>query len=206
MKNIAMQSQQDTQVTGESGYYLNCKIYGAVDYICGGGNHFYDQCELIMTNPGPITAPATSSMLKWGYVFQHCTVNEYPNFKADKSYDLGRPWQNEPRAYFLNTRMNVLPSDAGWRSMSTLPTHFYEYKSVDKNGNLIDLSTRKNSPTSTNQYTPILTDEQANLFTVENVLGGNDSWLPTEEAITTKAPQVNVNGNTLTWDDVEGAR
>ncbi|MBQ5983346.1 MAG: hypothetical protein IJL54_14415 [Prevotella sp.] len=206
MKNIAMQSQQDTQVTGESGYYLNCKIYGAVDYICGGGNHFYDQCELIMTNPGPITAPATSSMLKWGYVFQHCTVNEYPNFKADKNYDLGRPWQNEPRAYFLNTRMNVLPSDAGWRSMSTLPTHFYEYKSIDKNGNLIDLSTRKNSPTSTNQYTPILTDEQANLFTVENVLGGSDSWLPTEEAITTKAPQVNVNGKTLTWDDVEGAR
>ena len=102
--------------------------------------------------------------------------------------------------------MNVLPSDAGWRSMSTLPTHFYEYKSIDKNGNLIDLSTRKNSPTSTNQYTPILTDEQANLFTVENVLGGSDSWLPTEEAITIKAPQVNVNGNTLTWDDVEGAR
>ena len=206
MKNIVMQSQQDTQVTGESGYYLNCKIYGAVDYICGGGNHFYDHCELIMTNPGPITAPATSSMLRWGYVFQHCTVNEYPNFKADKNYDLGRPWQNEPRAYFLNTRMNVLPSDAGWRSMSTLPTHFYEYKSVDKNGNLIDLSVRKNSPTSTNQYIPVLTDAEAEEYTVENVLCGSDSWLATEEVVTTAAPQVKVNGNTLTWEDVEGAR
>ena len=206
MKNIAMQSQQDTQVTGESGYYLNCKIYGAVDYICGGGNHFYDHCELVMTNPGPITAPATSSMLKWGYVFQHCTVNGYGSFNADKNYDLGRPWQNEPRAYFLHTQMNVRPSDAGWRGMSTLPTHFYEYKSVDKDGNLLDLSVRQNSPTSTNHYSPILSDEEAETYTVENVLGGSDSWLPTEETVTTAAPNVRVNGMTLTWDDVEDAR
>ena len=206
MKNIAMQSQQDTQVTGESGYYQNCKIYGAVDYICGGGNHFYDQCELIMTNPGPITAPATNSMLKWGYVFQYCTINEYGSFKADKNYDLGRPWQNEPRAYFLNTQMNVKASDAGWRSMSSLPTHFYEYKSVDKNGELIDLSVRRNSPTSTNQYIPVLTDEDAKRFTVENVLGGSDSWLPTEETVNTSAPQVKGDGKTITWKEVEDAR
>lgn len=205
-KNVAMMSQQDTQVTGESGYYIGCQIYGAVDYICGGGNHFYDQCELIMTNPGPITAPATSPMLKWGYVFQHCTVNAYPGFNAEGNYDLGRPWQNEPRAYFLHTKMNVKPSAAGWRSMSQLPTHFYEYKSVDKNGNEIDLSKRTNSPTSTNKYTPVLTDEEAARFTVENVLGGIDSWLPTEEAFTTAAPQVTANGNTLSWPEVEDAR
>ena len=206
MKNVAMQSQQDTQVTGESGYYVDCKIYGAVDYICGGGDHFYDQCELIMTNPGPITAPATSSMLHWGYVFQHCTVNAYPGFNADKNYDLGRPWQNEPRAYFLNTTMNVRPSDAGWRSMSTLKTHFYEYNSTDKDGNKIDLSKRQNSPTSTNKYTPVLSDEEAQQFTVENVLGGTDSWLPTEETVTTAAPQVSLSGTTLSWPEVEDAR
>lgn len=206
MKNVAMQSQQDTQVTGESGYYVGCKIYGAVDYICGGGDHFYDRCELVMTNPGPITAPATSTLSRWGYVFQHCTVNAYPGFNADKNYDLGRPWQNEPRSYFLNTTMNVRPTDAGWRSMSMLKTHFYEYNSTDKDGNRIDLSKRQNSPTSTNKYTPVLSDEEARLFTVENVLGSTDSWLPTEETVTTAAPQVSCSGTTLSWPEVEDAR
>ena len=207
LKNIAMQSQQDTQVTGESAYYLNCRIYGAVDFICGGGNHFYDQCDLLITNGGHITAPNTAATTKWGYVFQHCTVDtaEGAN-QGDGSYNLGRPWQNEPRAYFLNTTMNIKSTNDGWGKMSTLVTHFYEYNSVDKNGQAIDLSIRKNSPTSTNSYSPILTDEEAKKFTVENVLGGTDSWLPTEECVEMAAPAVSVDGKKLSWAAVEDAR
>ena len=90
--------------------------------------------------------------------------------------------------------------------MSTLKTHFYEYNSTDKDGNRIDLSKRQNSPTSTNKYTPVLSDEEARRFTVENVLGGIDSWLPTEETVTTAAPQVSCSGTTLSWPEVEDAR
>lgn len=207
LKNISMQSQQDTQVTGESAYYVNCRIYGAVDFICGGGNHFYDNCDLLITNGGHITAPSTSALLKWGYVFQHCTVDTAEGAEqGDGSYNLGRPWQNEPRAYFLNTKMNIKSTDAGWASMGTLPTHFYEYNSVDKDGQTIDLSVRKNSPTSTNSYSPILTNEEATKFTVENVLGATDSWLPTEETVETVAPVVTANGKKLSWAAVDGAR
>lgn len=207
LKNITMQSQQDTQVTGESAYYLNCRIYGAVDFICGGGDHYYDQCELLITNGGHITAPSTSAMLKWGYVFQHCTIDtaEGAN-QGDGSYNLGRPWQNEPRATFLNTTMNIKSTNDGWGSMGTLPTHFYEYNSTDKNGQSIDLSIRKNSPTSTNSYNPVLTDGEAQKFTVENVLGGTDSWLPTEETVETTAPVVTANGKKLSWAAVDDAR
>lgn len=206
-KHIAMQSQQDTQVTGESGYYLNCKLYGAVDFICGGGDHYYDQCELIMTNGGYITAPSTSPLLKWGYVFQGCTINGYKgSYSYTGGYTLGRPWQNEPRCYFLNTQMNLKPSDNGWGGMSSLPTHFYEYNSIDKDGKTIDLSVRKNAATSTNTYKPVLTEEEATRFTVENVLGGTDSWLPTEETVETAAPVVATNGKQLSWSSIEGAR
>lgn len=206
-KHIAMQSQQDTQVTGESGYYLNCQLYGAVDFICGGGDHYYDQCDLIMTNGGYITAPSTSPLLKWGYVFQNCTISGYKgSYTYTGDYSLGRPWQNEPRTYYLNTKMNLKPSDNGWGGMGTLPTHFYEYNSTDKDGKSIDLSVRKNSPTSTNIYVPVLTEEEAARFTVENVLGGTDSWLPTEETTETAAPVVAINGKRLSWTAVEGAR
>ncbi|MBQ2571760.1 MAG: hypothetical protein II579_04780, partial [Treponema sp.] len=130
--------QQDTQVTGERSYFDHCRIQGSVDYICGGGDHFYDQCELIMENTGSvISAPATTSTTKWGYVFSHCTIDRAEagigaTMKDKGDYSLSRPWQNYPATYYLFTKMNILPTDNGYAGMSNLPTRFYEYGSVDK--------------------------------------------------------------------------
>lgn len=210
MKNVRMLSNQDTQVTGERAYFEGCEIHGTVDFICGGGDNFYYNTALVLEDRGGncITAPSTSALLKWGYVFQHCTISamEGATQVKDGSYNLGRPWQNEPRANFLNTTMNVKPADKGWTSMSTLPTHFYEYNSTDANGKAIDLSVRGNSPTSTNTYTPVLTDEEAKKFTLENVLGGTDSWLPTEQTVVSGATTASINDNTISWTAVDNAR
>ena len=133
-------------------------------------------------------------------------ADEGATLVTDKSWNLGRPWQNEPRAYFLNTKMNVLCSDAGWAQMGNLPTHFYEYNSVDKNGNKIDLSTRKNSPTSTNTYTPVLTDAEAAEFTAHNVIGGNDAWDAAAYTQQMVAPMhFSADLAKLTWQKVDGA-
>ena len=200
MKNVTLQSQQDTQVTGERGYYLNCTFHGTVDYICGGGDHYYDHCTFVMEGEGGvITAPSTSATLKHGYVFQNCTI------KGKNKYDLGRPWQNEPRCFWLNTTMIAKSTDAGWRSMGTLPTHFYEYNSMDADGTPIDLSVRKNSPTSTNTYSPILPEEYAGYFNERNVLGSTDSWLATEYTDECEAPVATVADGVLSWNAVKGA-
>lgn len=178
LKNVAMQSYQDTYVTGKRTYLEDCDIYGTVDFICGGGDIFFEHNNLILCDPGDvIVAPNTSSDIRWGYVLDNCTV------KADQgadvqagSWHLGRPWQNEPRSVYLHTTMEVPCAAEGWKAMSTIPTHFYEYDSRDAAGNVIDLSARTNSSTSTNTYVPVLTDEQAASYTVRNVLGGTDSW------------------------------
>ena len=195
MVNVRLLSQQDTQVTGEQGYYYNCEIHGTVDYICGGGNHFYDHCLFVQQSAGAITAPSTSPLLKWGYVFQNCTI------KGASGYTLGRPWKDEPRCYWLNTTMLSAVAPAGWGSMGNLPTHFYEYNSMDKDGKALDLSKRTNSPTSTNKYTPVLTAEEAAEFTVENVLGGNDSWYAPGEYVVLDAPAVSFDkdANAVAW-------
>ena len=206
MKNVCMQSQQDTQVTGERSYFDHCRIQGTVDYICGGGDQFYDQCELIMEGPGSvISAPSTTSTTKWGYVFSHCTIDRAESgagatMKDKGDYSLSRPWQNYPATYYLFTKMMIQPSDNGYTSMGNLPTRFYEYGSVDKDGNEIDLSVRGNSPTSTNTYVPVITSEEAKNFTIMNVLGGSDGWLPTDYTVLTNAPVVSVNGKTLSWE------
>lgn len=212
--NLSLQSQQDTQVTGPSSYYVNCDIYGSTDYICGGGNNVYDRCNLLMTNEGPITAPSTAPSDVYGYVFLDCTIDAYNTAVKDGGYSLGRPWQNEPRANFLNTTMKIKSAEAGWVSMSKLPTHFYEYNSMDASGKAIDLSGRRNSPTHVGPaYVPVLTDEEAARFTVENVLGETDSYLATEVAAQCAAPVAAVaevvsraSLNALEWPAVEGAR
>ncbi len=211
MKNVVMQSNQDTQVTGERAYYEDCTIHCTVVFICGGGDLFYQRTNIVLENRSGnvICAPATGSALKWGYVFQNSTVSAADDATAvtDGSYNLGRPWQNEPRAYFLNTTMNVVPSSAGWAGMSTLPTHFYEYNSVTADGTAVDLSGRQNSSThSGDAYTPVLTDDEATAYTVENVLGGTDSWLATDETAEVEAPTVTLSGSSLSWADNSDAR
>ena len=217
LKNVAMQACQDTYVTGKRTYLEGCDIYGTVDFICGGGDIYFNQCNLILIyreddkgkeKGDVIVAPNTTADTKWGYVFQGCTIKAREGEKtvSEKSYSLGRPWQNEPRTYYLNTTMEVLPEDNGWSGMGNLPTHFYEYNSMDQNGNALDLTVRGNSPTSTNTYTPVLTDEEAAKYTVENVLGGTDSWLPTEYTVELAAPTVSLADGNLSWTTVDDAR
>jgi len=70
----------------------------------------------------------------------------------------------------------------------------------------VDLSGRQNSPTSTNSYNPVLTAEEAAEYNLRNVLGGTDSWLPTEETAVSGAPTVTLRGRTLSWADLDDAR
>ena len=210
LKRVAMQSNQDTYVTGDRTYLTECDIHGTVDFICGGGDIFFDKCNLILENRDGdvIVAPSTSTLTRWGYVMNQCTIDAAPEatLVIDKSYGLGRPWQNEPRATYLYTTMKVLPNDNGWNGMGNLPTYFYEYNSMNADGSAIDLSVRGNSATSTNHYTPVLTDAEALKFNVENVLGGTDSWLPTDYTSEVDAPMVSLSGSTLSWTAVDGAR
>lgn len=200
MKNVTLQSQQDTQVTGDRGYYLNCTFHGTVDYVCGDGDHFYDRCTFIMEKEsGVITAPSTSSSLRHGYVMMDCEI------KGAGKYNLGRPWQNEPRNFWINTVMHTLPNDGGWGKMGNLVTHFYEYNSMDAAGNAVDLSKRTCPETSTNKYTPVLPEEYASYFNHRNVLGSADSWDATELTAECDAPVVAITDGNLKWNAVAGA-
>lgn len=210
MKNVRMLSNQDTQVTGHRGYFEDCAIHGTVDFICGGGDNFYYHTDLVLENRGGncITAPSTSSAHQWGYVFDACAikgVDDAASTTNTGSYNLGRPWQNEPRAYYLNTDMQVLCSTGGWAGMGNLPTHFYEYNTLH-NGSAVDLSGRTNSSSSTNSYTPVLTADEAAEFTVHNVLGGTDAWDAQADAAQVAAPQnISSKARTLKWNAVADA-
>lgn len=202
-KNIKLQSNQDTYYSGSGRLYFETSaLHGTVDYLCGGGDVFFNECLLYLEDRGGnvITAPATAS--SWGYVFSGCTIDGFPI--NNNSYRLGRPWQNAPRSIYINTKMNNLPAADGWTEMGVVPGLFAEYNSVTSTGAIVDLSMRKKSFTYNNVTTPVnpyLTAEQAATYTVENVLGGTDAWQPKLYTDQAAAPVISKNANTISWID-----
>lgn len=142
-------SEQDTLGTNHMRqYYKDCVIEGTVDYICGTGNSIFDNCELkwgttANASGGYVTAP------KGNYLFYKCKVTGNGN---DKTNSWARPWggQNSNLTAFKttitknkNSKLNILGS--GYANMSknlASEARFYEYGSVDENGNAVDTSGR----------------------------------------------------------------
>lgn len=203
-KNVNLLSNQDTYYSGNGRlYFEGGSIHGTVDFICGGGDIFFNEVLLYLEERAGncITAPATSS--NWGYVFSNCTIDGFPINNG--GYRLGRSWQNAPKAVYLNTTMKVLPTAEAWGDpMNVVPALFAEYNSVSESGSLVDLSNRRTTFTkdgTTVTLNPILTAEEAAKYTIENVLGGTDAWQPklhTDQAV---VPTIVGNEKKITWEN-----
>lgn len=209
-KRVRMLSTQDTYYTNTGAgrtYLEECEIHGTVDFICGGGDIFFDRCLLYLENRSGdcITAPAGTG--EWGYVFSNCTIDGYDI--ANKNYTLGRSWNKSPRAVYINTTMKKLPTDAAWGNpMNVVPVLFAEYNSRDAYGNAVNTSSRrsyyeKNGTTA--NINPVLSAQDAAKYTLRNVLQGSDNWTPDNDVKLVSAPVVNLKGNTLRWADNDSA-
>lgn len=200
---VRLRSKQDTQVTGgKRSFYYKSTIEGDVDFICGGGTHWFEECKLVSVASGYIVAPNHDAATQYGYIFNNNTIT------AATSYYLGRPWQNSPRAVYLNTKMINEPNTLGWANMGTYPALFAEYNSVNGNGIAVNTDNRTNTFTvngisQTGNYNPVLTKAQADEYTIENVLSGTDKWDPRRvvEQVTKPSNLIAAENNTLKWDE-----
>ncbi len=203
-KRVKLLSNQDTYFTGNYRSYLEaCEIHGTTDFICGGGDIFFNRCLLFLEEKsGPvITAPATNG--QWGYVFMHCIIDGFA--VAHNDFQLGRPWSNSPKSAFLHTQMQLMPSSGGWGNpMNVVPTVFAEFNSMNAHGFPIDLSNRRTTYTKngvTAILNPVLSSKEAWNYTLKNVLGGTDNWQPDLLTQDLPAPEVTLFNGALQWDD-----
>lgn len=226
--NCRLRSYQDTYLTStnhvsDRHYLKDCWIEGAVDFIYGGGDVYFDACTLniVRQEGGYIVAPSHHETTEWGYVFANNTITAPTSPVSATQVYLGRPWQGAPKTVFLNTRSEVTIYPAGWYyKMGAIPAVFADYKTTDGNGNLVDLSNRiedyeydvKNAEeivieTVKGKAKKSLTDEEAAEYTYKNVLSGTDGWNPRElmEAVG-KPANVELSAGQLTWDAVDYAR
>lgn len=214
-KNVNLDGFQDTYYSNQNGsryYFETSTLGGRVDFLCGGGDVIYNQCDLVVKGDGTkITAAGTPA--QYGYVFLDCTIKG--DSKFDGKFTLGRPWsQGASRVQYINTTMELIPTAAGWEEMSGgWPTAFKEYNSHTASGTPVSLANRKiefgehtdkegvyhEAKPVPGTRVPLTAAEVAEL-TIENVMGGNDDWDPTAATEQASAPaKVSIDGTALTW-------
>ena len=218
-KNVNLWAYQDTYVSNNQKgrfYFEGGILRGNTDYLCGKGDVYYNNVDLLMCGTGYLAVP--SQPTKYGYIFKDCTIKDGSTAGINGKYKLGRPWgKGTPIALFIDTKMEVIPTAAGWDEMSGgYPKRFAEYNSTTATGTAVDLSGRKQvydayDAKDGDNYTnrrnetaenPVLTAEEAAFYTIETVMGGDDDWDPTAATEQASTPtNVKIAGNNLTWDN-----
>lgn len=167
---------QDTLfATGESSrqYYVNCFIEGTTDFIFGKATAVFQDCTIKSLTDSYITAAATSSRQKFGFVFFNCKLIADSSIK--KVY-LGRPWRPYAKTVFIrcDLRKHIIPEGWNpWKGDAMFPdkekTVFYaEYKNTGPGA----------SPKTRLSWTKQLTDKDVKYYNITNILGGSDDWNP----------------------------
>lgn len=201
-KNVCLHGYQDTWVgQNDKGlyYFEGGVVRGRTDYMCGKGDAYFNGVELRQIAGGYAAVPSKPANIGW--VYKDCIINA-DGSGVDGAYTLGRPWgEGTPVALFIDTKMNVVPSAIGWNEMSGgWPARFAEYNSTTSTGSEIDLSGRKKIFAETHENNPVLTAEEAAVYSDMSKMFGD--WNP--KLYTEQAPvptNVKLEGSTLTWNN-----
>ena len=216
-KNVRMLSYQDTYYSNSNSnfYFENSDIHGTVDFICGEGDVFFNNCTLTVeprnadgSGECTLTAPSTNSSEgnKFGYVFSGCTIDS----KAEK-FNYGRAWNNTPRCAYINTtllqpeRLNENRWTLG--GMNVPADKFVEYNTMDQSGKVISpasLVCTFTKDSKSNTYETILTAGQAEEYSLETI-SKSWNWYPATYTAQKSMDVLKADGNKLTWNAVDGA-
>ena len=217
-KNCTLKGYQDTYRSkkGTRGYFKNCWIEGAVDFIYAGGTLFFDDCTInCVKGGGYIVAPEDAyatipssqtvcgKFIRIGFFLRNCNITANADVTAN-SYYLGRPWNTTAGAFYLNCKLGNHIKPAGWQTMGGNETTacFAEYNSMDANGNPIDVTGR----VSWSFQLPKA--DVDNLLTPAGIyvrINSTDVYDPLTICITPASPtNVMLTGNVLSWNAVDG--
>jgi pectin methylesterase-like acyl-CoA thioesterase len=217
-KNCRILGYQDTYRSkkGTRGYFKNCWIEGATDFIYAGGTLFLDDCTINCVNGGgyiaapedayatiPKASTVSQKFIRLGFIFRNCSITANKDVTAN-SYTLGRPWNTTAGAFYLNCKMGSHIKSVGWTAMGGNETSacFAEYNSKDLNGNQLDMSGRISWSFQLPQA------DVDNLLTPAYVYGVSytTTFDPINLCVSPTAPtNVSISGNVIFWDAVSGA-
>ena len=217
-KNVKMLSYQDTYYSNEPNgkgqfYFEDSEIHGTVDYICGGGDVYFNRVlfvnesrkEGVKNGTDVIAAPNSKS--EWGYIFKDCTIeNKAANFS------LGRSWNNIARLTWLNTTINqkdeILNDGTKYAYFdiaamdAAIADKFRLDVLKDAEGNAFSPAEKKvlfkdkNGKAKEAEENIILTAEEAATYTLDAVFG---DWKPAVLSTQAAATAATLSNDKLSW-------
>lgn len=208
-KRVKMLSYQDTYYSNNDAgkqYWTDSEIHGTVDFICGGGDIIFENTKLCVEpryadKAGECTITAPTTATDYGYVFNNCTIESHAT-----SYNLGRSWQNTPKAVYLNTKMNQEPISTRWNlsGMNNIDMAVAaEYNSKDMNGNDVTpaAGTQQTFKNKNTTLTIVLTEAEAAKYTSANMFG---EWAPETKAADADKPKATIKNGVITITPANG--
>lgn len=185
---VCMLSYQDTYYSDNElcqSYMQDTEIHGTIDFICGAGDVWFERCKIVTEkrtldgNGTNIIAAPRTSKTPWGYVFNHCTIEN----KVSK-FNYGRSWHTNPRCVWMYTTLlspeKLVCSRFDAEGMKISSNYFKEYRTRDSEGR--DITPKSNVVTFTlRDHTQpfvaetIMTSKEAAQYTLKNVFG---EWKP----------------------------
>ncbi|HAM99909.1 MAG TPA: hypothetical protein DCQ26_15005 [Marinilabiliales bacterium] len=175
---------QDTYYTWGVGrvYHEDCYIEGTVDFIFGSSVAVFQNCTIKSLRNSPVTAAATPQNYKFGYVFKNCKLIADAGISGAT---LGRPWKEYAQTVFIETEEGKHISPAGWLEWSGTNNHLTAYYAE------YNCSGDGYKPESRVSWSHQLTDEEAALYTLENIFSKETAspayyydWVPEFEPVT----------------------
>ena len=171
-RNCRILGNQDTIYAGSSGsrqYFVDCYIEGTTDFIFGPSTCWFENCIIHCKRNSYITAASTPEEQEYGYIFNHCKITLADGI--DRVY-LGRPWRPYGMTLFMNCEMPQGITPEGWHNWSRADNEktarYMEYNNSGQGANISKRVT----------WAKILTKQQAEKYTLANVMKGCDGWLP----------------------------
>jgi pectin methylesterase-like acyl-CoA thioesterase len=173
VRNADILSLQDTLLWSGRIYADDCYIAGNVDYIWGTGVAYFNQCEIHTVGRSGVLVQARNGDGAFGYVFvdSKLTADSVATNNMLARIDVS-VYPGSHVAY-INCQMTNIGA-AGWTitgGAASSSLRFWEYQSVDANGNAINVSSRVSGSTR------ISAEQAATMRDVTQVLKG---WQPPE--------------------------
>lgn len=197
-KNVSLESYQDTYYSNNAAayfYFEDGEIHGVTDYVCGGGDVYFNRVKFVNESVKNATMAAPNGGKKFGYVMNDCTIETLCT-----NFNFGRSWGHYSGLAWLNTTINqpskLVSSRFTTAGMNCAADKFVEYNTMDSNGNVISPASNVLKFTHADgntEYETILTPEQAAEYAIDKVF---PDWRPEQIAAQTEYnPDENLAGN-----------
>ena len=170
--NCRFLGNQDTVYTGVANtrlYFRDCYIEGTTDFIFGPSTAWFEQCTIKNKINSYVTAASTPADVKYGYIFNKCTV--IADAEAQKCY-LGRPWRPYAYTLFMNCKLGKHIRPEGWENWrnpeNEKTARYMEYNNTGEGAATAGRAT----------WSKQLTKKEAQKITLEEVFSQNTKWTP----------------------------